>query len=68
MNRVKSDTQKKKKNNSSLPLMDASSLISQGNGDGPRLAEVKVLAIVMVVRGDPAHPHRRRVLSSKHSH
>lgn len=48
--------------------MDASSLVSQGNGDGPCLAEVKVLAVVMVVRRDPAHPHTCRVLSSKHSH
>lgn len=48
--------------------MDASSLVSQGDGDGPRLVEVKVLAVVMVVRCDPPHPHRRRVLSSKHSH
>lgn len=53
---------------SSLPLVDAASLVSQGNGDGPRLAEVKVLAVVVVVRRDPAHPHGRRVLSSKHSH
>lgn len=48
--------------------MDAASLVSQGNGDGPRLAEVKVLAVVVVVRRDPAHPHGRRVLSGKHSH
>lgn len=53
---------------SGLPLMDAAPLVSQGNGDGPRLAEVKVLAVVMVVGRDPAHPHGRGVLSSKHSH
>lgn len=48
--------------------MDAASFVSQGNGDGPRLAEVKVLAVVVVVRRDPAHPHGRGVLSSEHSH
>lgn len=52
----------------SLPLMDPAPLVSQGDGDCPRLAEAEVLAVVMIVRCDPAHPHRRRVLSSKHSH
>lgn len=58
----------RKQRNSSLPLVDTASLISQRDGDGPRLAEVKVLAVVMVVGRDPAHPHRRRVLSGEHPH
>lgn len=48
--------------------MDAAPLISQGDSDCSRLAEAEVLAIVMIVRCDPANPHRRRVLSGKHSH
>lgn len=54
--------------NGCLPLVDAASLVSQGDGDGPCLAQVEVLAVVVVVRRDPAHPHGRRLLSGKHSH
>lgn len=53
---------------SSLPLVDPAPLVSQGDGDGLSLAETEVLAVVMVIRCDPAHPHRGRVLSGKHSH
>lgn len=48
--------------------MHPAPLISQGDGDRTRLAEAEVPAMVMIVRGDPAHPHWRRVLSSEHSH
>ncbi len=48
--------------------MDPAPLISQGDGDCSRPAEAEVLAVVMIVRSDPAHPHRRRVLSGEHSH
>lgn len=48
--------------------MDAAPLISQGDGDCSRLAEAEVLAVVMIIRCDPAHPHRRGVLSGEHSH
>lgn len=48
--------------------MDPAPLISQGDGDCARLAEAEVFAVVMIVRCDPAHPHRGRVLSGKHSH
>lgn len=37
--------------------MDPAPLISQGDGDRTRLAEAEVPAMVMIVRGDPAHPH-----------
>ena len=49
-----------------LPLVDAASLVSQGYGDRAHLGEAEVLAVVMVVGGDPAHPDRRGVLSRKH--
>lgn len=48
--------------------MDPPTFISQSYRDSPILTEVEVVAIVMVVRGDPAHPHTGWVLSSKNSH
>lgn len=48
--------------------MDAAPLVSQRDGDCTRLAEAEVLAMIMIVRRDPAHPHGGRVLSGKHSH
>lgn len=48
--------------------MDPPSLISKGYGDRAILTEVEVVAMVMVVRGDPAHPHTGWVLPGKHPH
>lgn len=48
--------------------MDPAPLISQRYCDRACFAEAEVLAIIMIVGCDPAHPHRSRVLSSKHSH
>lgn len=48
-----------------LPLMDSTSLVSQGHGDCPVFTEVEVVAIVMIVGGNPSNPHASRVLTSK---
>lgn len=48
--------------------MDTSTLITQSYSDRPVLAEVKVIAIVMVVRGYPSNPDRGRILTSKDPH
>lgn len=47
------------------PLMDSSSLVTQGYGDCTVFTEVEVVAIVMVVGGNPSNPHTGRVLTSK---
>ena len=46
--------------------MDPTTLVSQGNCHRPVLTEVEVVAIVMVVGGDPAHPHTGWILTSEH--
>lgn len=48
--------------------MDPAPLVSQGDGDCSCLAETEVLAVVVIVRSDPAHPHKGRVLSCEHPH
>lgn len=50
------------------PLVDSSSLITQGHSHCPDFAEVKVVAIVVVVWGYPPNPHTGRVLTSKDPH
>lgn len=51
-----------------LPLMDPSPFIPQGYSDCSVFAEVEVVAIVMVVRSNPANPHTSRVLTGKDPH
>lgn len=46
--------------------MDPPTLVSKGNRHRPVLTEVEVVAIVMVVRGDPAHPHAGWILTSEY--
>lgn len=46
--------------------MDPPTLVAQGYRHRPVLAEVEVVAMVMVVRADPAYPHTGRVLTGKH--
>lgn len=48
--------------------MDSSSLITQGYSNCSVFTEVKIVAIVMVVGGNPANPHASRVLTSKDPH
>lgn len=48
-----------------LPLMDSTSLVTQGHGDCSVFTEVEVVAIVMIVGGNPSNPHASRVLTSK---
>lgn len=50
------------------PLMDSSTLVTQGYGHSSIFPEVVVVAIVMVVGGDPSNPHTGRVLARKYSH
>lgn len=49
-----------------LPLMNPASFISQCNRYSTILTEVKEVAIVMVVRADPANPYTGGILTSKH--
>lgn len=51
-----------------LPLMDSTSLVTQGYGDCSVFTEAEVVAIVMVVGGNPSNPHASRVLTSKDPH
>lgn len=51
-----------------LPLVDSSSLITQGYSHCSNFAEVEVVAIVVVVGGYPPNPHTGRVLTSKDPH
>lgn len=44
------------------------SLISQSNSDCSVLTEAEVVAIVMVVRSDPTHPHTGGVLTRENPH
>lgn len=48
--------------------MDSSTLVTQGYSHSSIFPEVVVVAIVMVVRGDPSNPHTGRVLTSEDSH
>lgn len=50
------------------PLMDTSTLVTQGHSHSSIFAEVVVVAIVMVVGGDPSNPHTGRVLACEDSH
>lgn len=45
--------------------MDPSSLVTQGYSDCSVFTQVEVVAIVMVVGGNPSNPHGSRVLTSK---
>lgn len=51
-----------------LPLVDSSSLITQCHRHCSDFAEIKVVAIVVVVRGYPSNPHTGRVLTSEDPH
>lgn len=48
--------------------MNSSTFITQGYSDSSVLAEVEIVAIVMVVGGNPSNPHTGRVLTCKDSH
>ncbi len=48
--------------------MDSSSLITQGHGDCSVFTEVEVVAIVMVVGGNPSNPDAGWVLTSEDSY
>lgn len=52
----------------SSPLVDSASLVTQGYGDCSVFTEVEVIAIVMVVGGNPSNPHASRVLTGEYSH
>lgn len=45
--------------------MDSPSLVTQGYCDCSVFTEVEVVAIVMVVGGDPSNPHASRVLAGE---
>lgn len=45
--------------------MNSPSLVSQGYGDCSVFTEVEVVAIVVVVGGNPSNPHTGRVLTSE---
>lgn len=49
-----------------LPLVDSAPLVPQGDSDCSGLVQAEVLAVVVIVGRDPAHPYQRRVLASKH--
>lgn len=51
-----------------LPLVDSSTLITQSYGYRAVLAEVIVIAIVVIVRGHPANPNAGRVLTCEDPH
>lgn len=51
-----------------LPLVNSPPLITQGHGHSSGLVEAEVLAVVVIVRRDPAHPHQGGILTGKHSH
>jgi hypothetical protein len=48
--------------------MDIALFISHGHCYCPDFAEVKVHVMLMVVRGDPAHPHAAGLLTSEDPH
>lgn len=48
--------------------MDVALFIPHGHCHHPDLAEIKVHVVLMVVRGDPAHPHAARLLASEDPH
>lgn len=48
--------------------MDSSSLVTQRNGYCSVFTEVEVVAIVMIVGGNPSNPHTGRVLTSEDPH
>lgn len=48
--------------------MDSASLVTQGYCDCSVFTEVEVIAIVMVVGGNPSNPHAGRVLTGEDSH
>lgn len=39
------------------PFVNASTFVAQCDSDGSSFTEVKVFAVVMIVRCYPAHPH-----------
>lgn len=47
--------------------MHATPLVSEGHRHGAVLAEVKVVAVVMIVGGDPTDPHAGRILTREYS-
>lgn len=51
-----------------LPLVDSAPLVPQGDRDCSGLVQAEVLAVVMVVGRDPAHPCHCGVLAGKHPH
>ena len=50
------------------PAVDVALLISHGHCHSPDLAEVEVHVMLVVVRGDPAHPHAAGLLAGKDPH
>lgn len=50
------------------PFVNASTFVAQCDSYGLSFTEVKVFAVVMIVRCYPAHPHRCWVLSGEYSH
>ena len=50
------------------PAVDVALLISHGHCHSPDLAEVEVHVVLVVVRGDPAHPHAAGLLAGKDPH
>lgn len=48
--------------------MDVALFIPHGHCHCPDLGEVEVHVVLMVVRGDPAHPHAAGFLASKDPH
>lgn len=50
------------------PFMNTTTFVTQCDSDSSNFTEVEVLAVVMIVRCYPAHPHRCWVLSGKYFH
>ena len=50
------------------PAVDVALLVSHGHCHSPDLAEVEVHVVLVVVRGDPAHPHAAGLLAGKDPH
>lgn len=50
------------------PAVDVALFVPHGHRHCPDLAEVKVHVVLMVVGGDPAHPHAAGLLASEDPH
>ena len=48
-----------------LPVVNVALVVAHGDSDIAHFVEVKVKVVLVVVGGDPAHPHTARLLPRK---